>query len=249
MPSSSSGALFSVLDDAVFAQPPETMIPAVHHSPPLARPDVRTEGSHSFGATPPVTPAVDFETLLTQALVVHATSPNPNPNPAMFAPLLDLDQSLPAALATLAAIAAPESPLLFAPTFADAGAKVSSFPSPSQSSTCSKRPRCSAAERSDSSAPAKRRKTRATPIVVVDGSPAATTLSPDDIHCVVEPTGQRVFLCPHPGCSLKAKRRFNVETHLKTHDANRTKNFQCRTCGCLFFRPYELVRHVERKGH
>ncbi|KAJ3088587.1 hypothetical protein HDU96_004052, partial [Phlyctochytrium bullatum] len=59
--------------------------------------------------------------------------------------------------------------------------------------------------------------------------------------------GDRVFACPHQGCGQTAKRRYNVQTHLRTHMEQRDQ-VVCAGCGNGYKRKYELERHVKRKG-
>ncbi|KAI8802498.1 hypothetical protein BJ742DRAFT_661562, partial [Cladochytrium replicatum] len=49
-------------------------------------------------------------------------------------------------------------------------------------------------------------------------------------------------------CTRSFTRRFNFETHLETHNPNRKKHHACEvgTCGKVFFRPYDLKRHVAK---
>ncbi|KAJ3116531.1 hypothetical protein HDU96_009419 [Phlyctochytrium bullatum] len=62
---------------------------------------------------------------------------------------------------------------------------------------------------------------------------------------------KRTFLCPIERCGLRAKRRYNVQTHLRTHlpDAARRRAHACAQCGRKYLRFYELERHWQRKGH
>ncbi|KAJ3034518.1 hypothetical protein HDV00_004983 [Rhizophlyctis rosea] len=53
----------------------------------------------------------------------------------------------------------------------------------------------------------------------------------------------KVYPCPAPGCSKTFTRRFNLETHLRTHDANRERPFPCADCEKTFVRVHDLDRH------
>jgi hypothetical protein len=45
-------------------------------------------------------------------------------------------------------------------------------------------------------------------------------------------------------CTFTSNRRFNLTTHLKTHDPNRVKEFVCSECKTEFTRKHDLERHV-----
>lgn len=47
-----------------------------------------------------------------------------------------------------------------------------------------------------------------------------------------------------PQCSATFDRRYNLGTHIKTHDKNRKKDFECRLCAKTFDRKHDLTRHV-----
>ncbi|KAJ1564929.1 hypothetical protein HK405_013608, partial [Cladochytrium tenue] len=82
------------------------------------------------------------------------------------------------------------------------------------------------------------------------GSPALGGPGGDglEIPWVVRPGHGRMYVCPHDGCGLEARRRFNVVTHLRTHLAGsqRPRSAVCDVCGRGYLRPYELARHKQR---
>lgn len=45
-------------------------------------------------------------------------------------------------------------------------------------------------------------------------------------------------------CHAKFSRRYNLGTHVKTHNKNRSKDFACTTCNKSFDRKHDLTRHV-----
>ncbi|KAI8975473.1 hypothetical protein BDF20DRAFT_914398 [Mycotypha africana] len=45
-------------------------------------------------------------------------------------------------------------------------------------------------------------------------------------------------------CGLISKRRYNLNTHIKTHDKNRTKDFPCPQCHKAFDRRHDRDRHL-----
>ncbi|KAJ3119143.1 hypothetical protein HK098_005747, partial [Nowakowskiella sp. JEL0407] len=45
-------------------------------------------------------------------------------------------------------------------------------------------------------------------------------------------------------CSRDFNRRFNLLTHLKTHDSNRPRPFTCPNCAATFVRQHDLTRHA-----
>lgn len=53
---------------------------------------------------------------------------------------------------------------------------------------------------------------------------------------------QRKFECEI--CHATFNRRYNLGTHIKTHDKNRRKDFPCRLCQKFFDRKHDLTRHV-----
>ncbi|OUM62956.1 hypothetical protein PIROE2DRAFT_29713, partial [Piromyces sp. E2] len=44
-------------------------------------------------------------------------------------------------------------------------------------------------------------------------------------------------------CGHKSKRHYNVEVHLKTHEKNRPRPFECEVCKKCFCRSHDLERH------
>ncbi|KAJ3274268.1 hypothetical protein HK104_004140 [Borealophlyctis nickersoniae] len=59
------------------------------------------------------------------------------------------------------------------------------------------------------------------------------------------PTKKRrvAYSCPHPGCTRTFSRRFNLQTHLGTHDPNRPRPYKCTLCPRSFVRQPDLERH------
>ncbi|CAG8591208.1 6142_t:CDS:2 [Ambispora leptoticha] len=55
---------------------------------------------------------------------------------------------------------------------------------------------------------------------------------------------QKTFACPN--CNRQFNRKFNMQSHLLTHNPNRTKPFRCEVEGCAstFTRKHDLKRHV-----
>ncbi|KAI8386830.1 hypothetical protein BD560DRAFT_382923 [Blakeslea trispora] len=53
---------------------------------------------------------------------------------------------------------------------------------------------------------------------------------------------QRKFKCEQ--CNATFNRRYNLGTHIKTHDKNRVKDFACKLCQKPFDRKHDLSRHV-----
>ncbi|KAI9282765.1 hypothetical protein BY458DRAFT_411376, partial [Sporodiniella umbellata] len=49
---------------------------------------------------------------------------------------------------------------------------------------------------------------------------------------------------PCPVCSATFDRRYNLGTHIKTHDKNRKKAFECSLCTKTFDRKHDLSRHI-----
>ncbi|KAI8807326.1 hypothetical protein BJ742DRAFT_813321 [Cladochytrium replicatum] len=58
----------------------------------------------------------------------------------------------------------------------------------------------------------------------------------------------KLFDCPQPNCNRSFTRRFNLEAHMETHNPNRKKVHACTVGSCkkLFFRLYDLNRHVAK---
>ncbi|KAJ1544540.1 hypothetical protein HK096_007451, partial [Nowakowskiella sp. JEL0078] len=50
------------------------------------------------------------------------------------------------------------------------------------------------------------------------------------------------FVCP--SCSRSFNRRFNLATHMQTHDAHRARPFACPNCASTFVRQHDLTRHA-----
>ncbi|KAJ3126332.1 hypothetical protein HK101_005768, partial [Irineochytrium annulatum] len=69
------------------------------------------------------------------------------------------------------------------------------------------------------------------------GSPPAFSPAPPTA------TAQRIFTCPH--CDKPFTRKFNLKTHLLTHDPSRARPYACpvRGCGKTFVRTHDLERH------
>ncbi|OBZ67910.1 hypothetical protein A0H81_12142 [Grifola frondosa] len=59
----------------------------------------------------------------------------------------------------------------------------------------------------------------------------------------------RRFVCTE--CGLASERRYNHETHLRTHNPDPSKMFPCPHDGCdkIFTRRHDLKRHLESKRH
>ncbi|KAF8940742.1 hypothetical protein BGZ47_007621 [Haplosporangium gracile] len=59
------------------------------------------------------------------------------------------------------------------------------------------------------------------------------------------------LLCTHPGCGLVFKRRFNLESHITTHDPNRERLYMCDRphCDKTFTRKHDLTRHRSSVHH
>ncbi|KAG1455302.1 hypothetical protein G6F56_007101 [Rhizopus delemar] len=55
------------------------------------------------------------------------------------------------------------------------------------------------------------------------------------------------FSCPH--CGHVSKRRYNLGTHIKTHDKNRIKEFGCTECPKRFDRRHDRDRHLATVHH
>ncbi|KAF1802093.1 hypothetical protein V8B55DRAFT_1476929 [Mucor lusitanicus] len=53
---------------------------------------------------------------------------------------------------------------------------------------------------------------------------------------------QRKFECDI--CHATFNRRYNLGTHIKTHDKNRRKDFPCHLCQKFFDRKHDLTRHI-----
>ncbi|KAI9364516.1 hypothetical protein DFJ73DRAFT_620011 [Zopfochytrium polystomum] len=51
------------------------------------------------------------------------------------------------------------------------------------------------------------------------------------------------FMCPIEGCGKIFARKFNLKTHLNTHDPERARPFQCPDCEKTFVRFHDLDRH------
>ncbi|KAI8092501.1 uncharacterized protein BX664DRAFT_261503, partial [Halteromyces radiatus] len=47
-----------------------------------------------------------------------------------------------------------------------------------------------------------------------------------------------------PICRRKFSRRYNLNTHIRTHNANRIKEFACDICGTAFDRKHDRDRHL-----
>lgn len=52
----------------------------------------------------------------------------------------------------------------------------------------------------------------------------------------------KLYQCPL--CDHKSKRRYNLSTHIKTHDKNRVKEFECSLCSKSFDRRHDRDRHL-----
>ncbi|KAJ3283121.1 hypothetical protein HK104_010551 [Borealophlyctis nickersoniae] len=53
----------------------------------------------------------------------------------------------------------------------------------------------------------------------------------------------KVYPCPVPNCPKSFTRRFNLETHIRTHDPHRARPFPCPNCTKTFVRIHDLERH------
>ncbi|KAI9101110.1 hypothetical protein DFS34DRAFT_578331, partial [Phlyctochytrium arcticum] len=51
------------------------------------------------------------------------------------------------------------------------------------------------------------------------------------------------YTCPLPSCSKFFTRKFNLETHVRTHDPERSRPFECSVCCKSFLRVHDLERH------
>lgn len=58
---------------------------------------------------------------------------------------------------------------------------------------------------------------------------------------------ERRFECPI--CHIKFSRRYNLGTHISTHDKDRIKKFSCMICGKGFDRKHDRNRHVATVHH
>lgn len=54
---------------------------------------------------------------------------------------------------------------------------------------------------------------------------------------------KRFYCCPFNKCGKKFNREFNLKDHIRTHNKNRSKEFECPVCKECFYRPMELRRH------
>ncbi|KAI8988138.1 hypothetical protein BDF20DRAFT_790357, partial [Mycotypha africana] len=45
-------------------------------------------------------------------------------------------------------------------------------------------------------------------------------------------------------CGAMFSRRYNLGTHVKTHNKNRAKSFSCHLCDKTFDRKHDLSRHI-----
>ncbi|KAJ3045660.1 hypothetical protein HDV00_007786 [Rhizophlyctis rosea] len=64
----------------------------------------------------------------------------------------------------------------------------------------------------------------------------------------------QVHACHFPDCGRTFTRKYNLTTHLGTHDPNRARPFQCHRCPKSFVRSPDLIRHEavhnnERQEH
>ncbi|KAI8364776.1 uncharacterized protein BYT42DRAFT_472977, partial [Radiomyces spectabilis] len=50
------------------------------------------------------------------------------------------------------------------------------------------------------------------------------------------------FQCPV--CLNRFSRRYNLGTHIKTHDRNRMKQYACHICSKSFDRKHDCERHI-----
>ncbi|KAJ3289500.1 hypothetical protein HK104_007415 [Borealophlyctis nickersoniae] len=54
----------------------------------------------------------------------------------------------------------------------------------------------------------------------------------------------KVYCCDHPGCTKTFTRRYNLKSHMETHNPNRIKHHSCAHCPKRFSRAHDLTRHL-----
>ncbi|KAJ3038000.1 hypothetical protein HK097_003311 [Rhizophlyctis rosea] len=93
-----------------------------------------------------------------------------------------------------------------------------------------------------------------TPSIADSFAPAAESSSSLVIGAPVRRKAHQLHPCPFPGCDRTFTRKYNLTTHLGTHDPHRARPFECTICGKAFVRSPDLLRHHavhknERHGH
>ncbi|KAI7890739.1 uncharacterized protein EV154DRAFT_390890, partial [Mucor mucedo] len=76
-------------------------------------------------------------------------------------------------------------------------------------------------------------------------STKATKRKSDSSSRPEEPKKQKTvngYQCPI--CQWGFQKKYNLDTHIKTHDKNRVKGFSCTDCSMSFARKSHLARHT-----
>ncbi|XP_054162947.1 zinc finger and SCAN domain-containing protein 12-like [Oppia nitens] len=55
------------------------------------------------------------------------------------------------------------------------------------------------------------------------------------------------FSCTHPDCGNRFNKRSSLNKHMKTHDENRSKSYQCSQCDKSYFNECDLTNHFNIK--
>ncbi|KAH9969907.1 hypothetical protein BC827DRAFT_1151811 [Russula dissimulans] len=78
------------------------------------------------------------------------------------------------------------------------------------------------------------------------GPPLVPVEATADAHANVART--KPFKCPY--CSFSSARKYNLKTHIGTHNKEKSKKFECGICMRGFSRKHDLQRHqATRHGH